>query len=37
MLAHPTNFAGYAYYRSGQQNTFAPHLANFDFNFLPMR
>ena len=35
MLANPTRFAGSAYYRTGT-NSFAKHLANFDFNFLPI-
>ncbi|KYC35938.1 hypothetical protein WA1_48895 [Scytonema hofmannii PCC 7110] len=34
MLAHPINFAGQAYYRSG--GAFATHKANFDLNFLPV-
>ncbi|MCY7282514.1 MAG: insecticidal toxin complex protein, partial [Cyanobacteria bacterium CAN_BIN43] len=34
MLAHPINFAGQAYYRSG--STFVTHKANFDPNFLPV-
>ena len=34
MLANPANFAGNAYYRNG--STFVRHLANFDFNFLPL-
>ena len=41
MLANPganPGFAGYAYYRpSGSPTTFSQHLANFDFNFLPLR
>jgi hypothetical protein len=35
MLARKQNFAGFAYYRAG--GAFAPHLADFDFNFLPVR
>jgi hypothetical protein len=35
MLADPTGFAGHAYYRTGT-NSFATHLANFDFDFLPV-
>lgn len=35
MLANPINFAGYAAYRTSS-TTFAPHLANLDFNFLPI-
>ena len=35
MLANPTNFAGYAYYRTSP-TTFTQHLVNFDFNFLPV-
>ena len=34
MLAHPVNFAGQAYYRSG--GTFVTHKGNFDPNFLPV-
>lgn len=37
MLAHPSNLAGFAgasYYRSG--GAYIQHLANFDFNFLPL-
>jgi Tc toxin complex TcA C-terminal TcB-binding domain len=34
MLAHPINFAGQAYYRSG--GAFVTHKANFDPNFLPV-
>ncbi|MFZ0420270.1 MAG: neuraminidase-like domain-containing protein [Candidatus Sulfotelmatobacter sp.] len=41
MLANPganPGFAGYAYYRpSSSSTTFNRHLANFDFNFLPLR
>jgi len=36
MLAHPANFAGYAYYRTGS-SSFTQHLADFDFNFLPLQ
>jgi hypothetical protein len=35
MLANPEGFAGHAYERTGP-NSFAPHLANFDFDFLPI-
>jgi hypothetical protein len=35
MLANPSNFAGYAYYRTSP-TAFTQHLANFDFNFLPV-
>jgi Tc toxin complex TcA C-terminal TcB-binding domain len=35
MLADPAGFAGHAYYRTGA-NSFATHLANFDFDFLPI-
>ena len=35
MLANPANFAGYAYYRTSP-TAFTQHLANFDFNFLPI-
>lgn len=34
LLAHPTNFVGQAYYRSG--SGFVTHKANFDPNFLPV-
>lgn len=34
MLQQKANFAGVAYYRSG--GAFAPHRADFDFNFLPL-
>lgn len=34
MLAHATNFAGSAFYRSGAG--FKLHQANFDFNYLPV-
>ncbi|NEN88689.1 MAG: insecticidal toxin complex protein [Okeania sp. SIO3H1] len=34
MLAHPVNFAGQSYYRSG--GSFVTHKANFDPNFLPV-
>ncbi|MEQ9238017.1 Tc toxin subunit A-related protein [Coleofasciculus sp. E2-BRE-01] len=34
LLAHPDNFAGQAYYRSGV--AFVTHTANFDPNFLPV-
>jgi hypothetical protein len=36
MLANPTLFAGHAYYRTGA-GSFTQHLANFDFNFLPLQ
>ena len=35
MLENPDLFAGHAYYRSG--TTFTQHLADFDFNFLPLQ
>jgi hypothetical protein len=35
MLANPANFAGHAYYRTS--TTFMQHLADFDFNFLPLQ
>jgi hypothetical protein len=35
MLANPANFAGHAYYRTSP-TTFTQHLANFDFDFLPI-
>jgi Tc toxin complex TcA C-terminal TcB-binding domain len=35
MLSHPPNFTGDAYYRTS--TTFLQHLANFDFNFLPLQ
>jgi hypothetical protein len=35
MLANPAGFAGRAYYRTGA-NSFNTHLANFDFDFLPI-
>jgi len=35
MLANPVNFAGYAYYRTSP-TAFTQHLANFNFNFLPL-
>ena len=35
MLANPSLFAGHAYYRTSSA-TFTQHLANFDFNFLPL-
>jgi hypothetical protein len=35
MLANPTRFAGYAYYRTSP-TSFATHLANLDFDFLPI-
>ena len=35
MLANPVNFAGYAYYRTSP-TAFTQHLADFDFNFLPL-
>jgi hypothetical protein len=34
MLAHPAEFAGYAFYLSG--GLFKAHLAQFDFNYLPI-
>ena len=34
MLAHPINFAGQSYYRSGA--AFVTHKAEFDLNFLPV-
>ncbi len=34
-LANPTLFEGYAYYRNSS-GTFTQHLAQFDFNFLPL-
>jgi Tc toxin complex TcA C-terminal TcB-binding domain len=34
MLAHPINFAGQSYYRSG--GGFATHKVEFNFNFLPV-
>jgi hypothetical protein len=36
-LAHPDNFAGHAYYRSGGSGSFVQHAADFDFNFLPVQ
>jgi hypothetical protein len=36
MLANPANFAGYGYYRTSP-TAFTQHLANFDFNFLPIK
>ncbi|HKN59914.1 MAG TPA: neuraminidase-like domain-containing protein [Candidatus Acidoferrales bacterium] len=36
MLANPSNFAGYAYYRTSP-SAFMQHLVNFDFNFLPLK
>ena len=36
MFANPTRFAGYAYYRTSS-TTFTQHLANFNFNFLPLQ
>jgi hypothetical protein len=35
MLANPARFAGYAYYRTSP-SSFSTHLANFDFDFLPI-
>jgi hypothetical protein len=35
MLGNPAGFAGHAYYRTGP-NSFATHLTNFDFDFLPI-
>jgi hypothetical protein len=35
MLANPTGFAGRAYYRTGT-SSFSTHLADFDFDFLPI-
>jgi hypothetical protein len=35
MLANPKGFAGHAYYRTSA-TSFATHLADFDFNFLPI-
>jgi Tc toxin complex TcA C-terminal TcB-binding domain len=37
MLANPANFAGSAYYRIGGSGTFTQHLADFDFDFLPLQ
>lgn len=34
-LANPTQFEGYAYYRNSS-GTFTQHLADFDFDFLPL-
>lgn len=36
MLDNPALFAGHAYYRTSP-TTFAPHLANFDFDLLPLQ
>lgn len=36
MLAHGDLFAGHAYYRNAS-NVFTQHLADLDFNFLPLR
>jgi hypothetical protein len=35
LLTNPTQFEGYAYYRNSS-STFTLHLADFDFNFLPL-
>jgi hypothetical protein len=35
MLSNPTGFAGRGYYRTGP-SSFATHLADFDFDFLPI-
>ena len=36
LLSNPTLFAGHSYYRTGA-SSFSAHLANFDFDFLPLQ